>query len=53
MKIKRRFFDGLEYVLVCLITLGFAYVLRVAISAAMRMTLDDKLEEINVLEVKQ
>lgn len=52
MKIKRRFFDGFEYVLVCLFSFGLCYVIRVAVSQAIRMTLDDKPEEINKLAEK-
>lgn len=49
MKIKRRWFSGLEYVFVCLASFGLCYVIRVAVSQAIRMTLDDSPETVNKL----
>ena len=40
MKIKRRFFDGFEYVLVCLVSFGLCYVIRVAVSQGIRMAIE-------------
>lgn len=44
MKIKRGFLASLEYVLVCIFTLGFAYVIRVAVSQGIRMAIEKEKE---------